>query len=132
MRCLLTVVALLSFFSSEVACSELPPIVIERHSEPQLDATLSPGQTLIVYTAPRPVTAYHWEVDRLPKAIVRMSRDPTFENRGAAMPGSPQSTKFEFVALAKGTTKLRFIYLFGPTHPGGEISDRFEVKLTVR
>ncbi|SAL67265.1 hypothetical protein AWB69_07696 [Caballeronia udeis] len=114
-----------------ISYSQTAAVLITRSNQSALVVRLHVGQALTIYTAPAPVTAYHWNFEELANTVVRPVGSPHFVHAGEDAPGIPQRTAFDFLAQSRGGVVLQFHRYIGATFASGRTIDSFAVHVTV-
>lgn len=120
-----------------LSCATLSASVREvkllRIDEPRLTVDLAVGQILTVRTAPVPLTAFRWvHVPSADKVVAFLEADVDAVESAQALPGGLHEARFSFKAAMPGCTRLAFAYFAGPSFPGFEQRDQFEVSVCVK
>lgn len=110
-------------------------IHVVRKAETRLEVSADVGQFLEITTAPRPFTAYRWDVRvETPGGpdVASLLKREDIQTSSNAAPGGPSSTVFVFHIDRAGIIRLLFNYFAGPNYPGFDVADSFVVNIIAR
>lgn len=116
----------------DYGCAATPRVEITRERQTTLNATVTVGQSIVLLTAPAPLTAYRWEAQIPASGVVALSRPPYYESEGNELPGGLQKTRFDLLAMYPGEVDVKFYLFAGPKLNVGSAVDRFVLHITVQ
>lgn len=86
------------------------PLAYPAYSDPDVPIFVAPGRSFGVMAEADPSAGYRWELTEEPDPEVIASLGQHFLTANTALPGSPDSELFTFVARATGSTEIKLRY----------------------